>query len=45
MESVTTFLAGQVSYTVPAQDLRIDMRQLPALPRSGFVLSSVRPAP
>lgn len=44
MESATTFLAGRLSYTVPAQDFRIDMRQLPALPRSGVVLSSVRPA-
>ena len=41
-ESATTFHAVRVSYTAPAQDMEIDMRRLPALPRSGFVLSGVR---
>ena len=43
MESATRFLAGHVAYTVPPQDLRVDTRQLPALPRSGFILSTARP--
>lgn len=36
------FLAGGMAYEVPEQDLRIDRRRLPALPRSGFVISNVR---
>ena len=44
MESASQVLAGHVAYTVPPQDLRIDTTQLPALPRSGFILSNARPA-
>jgi fatty-acid peroxygenase len=42
MKVATGFLAGHVAYDVPGQDLRIDMSRLPALPRSGFVISNLR---
>ncbi|RYE94459.1 MAG: cytochrome P450, partial [Myxococcales bacterium] len=34
-------LAGEMTYQVPAQDLSIDFQRLPALPRSGFVMTHV----
>lgn len=40
--SVRTLAA--LDWSVPRQDLHIDMRRLPALPRSGFVICDVRPA-
>ncbi|MCO6419553.1 cytochrome P450 [Siccirubricoccus sp. KC 17139] len=43
MKVVTGFLVRHLAYEVPEQDLRIDMARLPALPRSGFVISRVRP--
>jgi fatty-acid peroxygenase len=33
-----------MTYDVPDQDLSISLRRIPTLPRSGFVLSNVRPA-
>lgn len=35
-------LTGAMEYRVPAQDLRIDLSRMPALPRSGFVIDQVR---
>jgi fatty-acid peroxygenase len=35
--------ARRLEYSVPRQDLRIDFARLPALPRSGLVISRVRP--
>jgi fatty-acid peroxygenase len=43
MKVAVDFLARHIAYDVPEQDLRIDMSRLPALPRSGFVISHVRP--
>jgi len=37
-------LLAALDYSLPRQDLGIDMRRLPALPRSGLVLCEVRPA-
>lgn len=34
-------LAGAMTYEVPEQDLSIDFQRLPALPRSGFVMTRV----
>lgn len=42
MKRAARFLATQLSYDVPPQDLSIDMTRLPALPRSGMVLSNIR---
>ncbi|HEU4407003.1 MAG TPA: cytochrome P450 [Polyangiaceae bacterium] len=39
------FLSGGIAYDVPEQDLRIDFRRLPALPRSRFVIENVRHRP
>lgn len=38
----STFLATQISYEVPEQDLQIDCARLPALPHSRFIISNVR---
>lgn len=39
------FLAREIVYSVPEQELRIDRSRLPALPRSHFVIANVRPKP
>jgi fatty-acid peroxygenase len=36
------FLVRDLTYDVPPQDLTIDTRRLPALPRSRFALANVR---
>lgn len=36
------FLAGGLAYEAPEQDLSIDMKRLPALPRSRFVMRNVK---
>jgi fatty-acid peroxygenase len=36
------FLAADIDYAVPAQDLAVDLARMPALPRSGFVMTGVR---
>ncbi len=41
---IVLFLVRDVRYDVPEQDLTIDRGRLPALPRSRFVMSRVRPA-
>jgi fatty-acid peroxygenase len=36
-------LTGSMRYEVPEQDLSIDLSRMPAVPRSRFVISGVRP--
>lgn len=43
MEEAAVALVRRMRCTVPAQDLRVDLRRVPAIPRSGFVLADVRP--
>jgi fatty-acid peroxygenase len=43
LEAATELLARRLDYAVPRQELRIDFARLPALPRSGFVISRVHP--
>lgn len=43
MKVACEFLTEQIVFDVPDQDLRIDMSRLPALPKSRFVISNVRP--
>jgi fatty-acid peroxygenase len=31
-------------YEVPIQDLSVDLSRIPALPKSGFVMTGIRPA-
>lgn len=38
------FLTAEISYRVPAQDLRFSLSEIPSLPRSGFVIADVRRA-
>ena len=42
MSSFARFLAREVAYELPPQDLRVDTVRLPALPRSKFVMGNVR---
>ena len=42
MKVTVDFLVRRIVYDVPAQDLRIELSRLPALPRSRFVISNVR---
>ncbi len=42
MEQAVEFFARRVQYQVPAQDLRINYRRMPALPRSRFVISDLQ---
>jgi fatty-acid peroxygenase len=47
IELTKTFLrllTRETRYDVPPQDLSVDLSWFPALPRSGFVMESVRPA-
>ena len=44
MAGAADLLADRIEFTVPDQDLEIDLRRLPALPRSRFVLEGVRVA-
>ena len=43
MLATTAFLGREVRYEVPAQDLRIPLGRIPTRPRSGMVLTDVRP--
>jgi fatty-acid peroxygenase len=42
MKGALDFLTHRIEYVVPAQDLTINVRRLPALPRSRFVIDGVR---
>ena len=44
MKVALDVLARRIQFDVPEQDLGIDLSRLPALPRSRFVISNVRPA-
>jgi len=41
---VAVRMLSAMTYTVPLQDLSVDLSVIPALPKSGFVLTEVRPA-
>lgn len=38
------FLASEITYEVPDQDLHVDLSRMPTVPASGFVIRRVRPA-
>ncbi|MEV1332414.1 cytochrome P450 [Micromonospora costi] len=42
MKRAVTNLTSTIRYDVPPQDLAVDLRRLPALPPSGFVVTNVR---
>jgi fatty-acid peroxygenase len=42
LQAAVRFLTREVDYRVPDQDLSADLRRMPALPASGFVVSDVR---
>ena len=44
MEQAVGVLARRIRYDVPPQDLTIDERRLPALPKSRVLIENVRPA-
>lgn len=44
MKVAAELLTRSMTYDVPAQDLTVDLRQMPALPRSRLTVSNVRPA-
>ena len=44
MTQAARLLATEIAYDVPPQDLEIPLRTMPTLPRSGLVISNVRPA-
>ncbi|ABE49710.1 cytochrome P450 [Methylobacillus flagellatus] len=41
MKAITRMLVHEIEYTVPAQDLRLDLSRIPALPESGFIIQPV----
>ncbi|MEX2317400.1 MAG: cytochrome P450 [Pirellulales bacterium] len=42
VKAAVSFLCGRLQYDVPEQDLRLEFSNLPALPRSRFVIRNVR---
>ena len=42
-ETVRQF-AGSISYRIPVQDLSIDLAEMPAIPKSGFMITDVKVA-
>ena len=44
-QNATTENRAGLNYRLPAQDLEIDFRRLPALPRSGFRMMTRRTSP
>lgn len=42
MKAAIRFLTSAITYDVPAQDLRIDLSKMPAVPRSRFIIENVR---
>jgi fatty-acid peroxygenase len=45
MKTAVRFLANELEYDVPQQDLRIDFGRMPPVPRDRFILSGVRLTP
>lgn len=43
MEEAAIALTRRMRCSIPTQDLRVDLRRVPAIPRSGFVIADVRP--
>ncbi len=43
-KSAMTLLSSEMRYTVPAQDLHIDLSRFPSIPRSRFVITHVKAA-
>lgn len=41
MKTFVRILTQEISYEVPAQDLSINLSQIPALPKSGFMMSNI----
>jgi fatty-acid peroxygenase len=41
MKAIVGVLVREMSYEVPVQDLRIDLRRIPALPASGLVIARI----
>lgn len=44
LEDAVRLLTRSMTYEVPRQDLRVNLRRFPTLPRSGFVMTRVRGA-
>jgi fatty-acid peroxygenase len=44
VKSALQLFAGEIAYDVPPQDLTVNLRCIPTLPASGFVIKNVRPA-
>jgi fatty-acid peroxygenase len=42
LKAAVSHLTGSLTYDVPAQDLRVSLSRVPAIPRSRFVMSNVR---
>src|SRR4051794_27236955 len=45
IQTAVQMLTQVVTYSVPEQDLTVDLRRIPALPLSGFVLRDIRRVP
>ncbi|MGQ9365793.1 cytochrome P450 [Azospirillum sp. ST 5-10] len=45
MKTLVGLLVGGIRYTVPAQDLSVDLARMPAVPASGFVIAAVQATP
>jgi fatty-acid peroxygenase len=45
VSAAVRLLTQEISYRVPAQDLSVDLRRMPARPASGFVIDDVRRLP
>jgi fatty-acid peroxygenase len=45
MKAILGLIAEEMRYDVPQQDLRMDLRRIPARPHSGFVMKNVRLEP
>ena len=45
MQTAVQVLSQAVTYSVPEQDLTVNLRRIPALPASGFLLHDVRMVP
>jgi fatty-acid peroxygenase len=43
MKVAIRFLTTEITYDLPPQDLQIDFGRMPALPRSGIIVTNVRP--
>ena len=45
MKTTVEFLIHDITYEVPKQNLTVDLSQMPALPKSQFVISQVKVKP